>query len=105
MEMFLIMLLIAGGCLFVYWLQNRGPALTGPATVVSRRTEVGKMPGNHWRGYGSSWNYLVTFHLADGEEIELYTFENIYNTLTEGQSGQLTWHQDTLSSFTPNKED
>lgn len=100
MEGLLIVGLIAIGFLILYWINNRGPVLTGPATIVSRRVEPAKYAGRYRPGVeNAGWNYLVTFRLADGEEIELYTFENIYNTLKEGTCGQLTWHQDTLSDF------
>lgn len=77
-----------------------GHTLTGPAKVVSRRVRVGQFAA---RG-SSGWNYLVTFRLADGEEIELYAFEHEYNALKEGLTGQLTWFGDSLSSFEPDME-
>lgn len=50
------------------------------------------------------WNYLVTFRLSDGDEIELYVSQEEFKLLKEGLTGQLTWHKDTLSSFEPDKE-
>lgn len=91
-----------GLLLLVHWLDNRGPVLTGAAMVVSRRVEIGKFSGGSWRNSG--WNYLVTFRLTDGSEIELYTFENIYGELKEGMTGWLRWHKDSLTEFTPDKE-
>ena len=74
-----------------------GKTLTGPATVVSRRAEAGQIGSR----YSSTWLYLVTFRLSDGEEIELYTFENEYRCLKEGTSGILTWNGENFSSFDP----
>lgn len=61
-------------------------------------------PGEHARFSGGkyggqNWNYLVTFRLADGEEIELYTGQNEYRQLKEGLAGQLSWHRDNFVSF------
>lgn len=41
----------------------------------------------------------MTFRLADGEEIELYTGQNEYRQLKEGLAGQLSWHRDNFVSF------
>ena len=75
--------------------------LTGPATVVSKQVEYGRFAGKH----SSSWNYLVTFRLCDGEEIQLYTFENQYKMLKEGTSGMLTWSREHFVSFELDKEE
>ena len=57
--------------------------LTGPATVVSKQVEYGRFAGKH----SSSWNYLVTFRLCDGEEIQLYTFEKPIQNAQRGNQG------------------
>lgn len=77
-----------------------GKNLTGPAMVVSRRMELAKVASRH----ANNWNYLVTFRLSDGEELELYVFEQEYDKLTEGLTGQLTWCRENLSSFDPDME-
>lgn len=82
-----------------------GKVLTGPAMVVSRRADPAKYPGRMQLGVSvSTWNYLVTFRLTDGEEIELYVFEEQFKELKEGLTGQLTWCKDTLSEFIPDLE-
>ncbi len=79
------------------WFYTRGDALTGRATVVSRRVEVAKFAT---RGtYGNGWNYLVTFRFSDGDELELYVSAEEYKALTEGSTGTLVWHNNVLSSF------
>lgn len=65
---------------------DRGPEMTGPATVRSSRVKTGRAPTR-----GSHWDYMMTFALADGKEVELYVTEDVFSTLKEGQSGQLTW--------------
>ncbi|MBQ7000868.1 MAG: DUF2500 family protein [Oscillospiraceae bacterium] len=77
-----------------------GKTLTGPAMVVSRRVELAKVASRH----SNNWNYLVTFRLSDGEELELYVRKQDYDILTEGLTGQLTWCRENLSSFEPDME-
>ena len=103
MEICLILLVCILGFVFLAWQNAGGKPLTGSAVVVSRRVETAKFAGSGW-GNNSGWNYLVTFRLAGGEEIELYVFENEYKLLTEGLTGQLTWHKDTLSGFAADME-
>lgn len=72
-------------------------ASTAHATVLSRRMELSKM-GGRW---ADNWNRLITFQLKDGSEVELYVSKEEYETLQNGQSGQITWEEDTLSYFDP----
>lgn len=78
-------------------LSSRGRTLTGPATVASRRVEHSCFSGGKYSG--QNWNYLVTFRLTDGEEIELYAGESEYRQLKEGLHGQLCWHRNNFVSF------
>lgn len=64
--------------------------LTGYATVKSHRV-----------GRNSSWNYLICFELSDGSELELLTTKGDYQTLKDGQSGQVTWENGQLYHFDP----
>ena len=74
---------------------DKGPKLTGTATVKARRVEQG-----HFHGKAPSrWNHLVTFTLSDGEELELYVGEGEYSVLQEGLSGTLTWQGKNFRSF------
>ncbi len=84
-----------GALLALQWFENSKPTLTGEATVVSRRLEVSKRP-THRQGY----NYLITFRLSDGEEIELDASPEEYKQLTEGRAGTLTWQSSHFRGFT-----
>lgn len=85
--------------LYQFWIyrdkDDKGPEMTGPATVKSHRVDQGRFTGNA----PSRWNYLVTFTLSDGEELELYTILSDYQTLKDGASGQLTWQGKRLLHF------
>ena len=82
---------------------DKGPELTGQATVKSHRVEQGNYQGQAPTGYQGNtrgnWNYFVTFTLSDGEEIELYTGEAEYKALKDGTTGQLTWQGKKFREF------
>ncbi len=97
--LFTILLLVVFPCtvLAISALLNRKSQMTARATVVSHRLELGVGGGM----YGDNWNRLVTFRLKDGSEIELYTIREDYETITDGQTGQLTWEKENLLHFDP----
>lgn len=102
LELFILLAVPLAAFVFLVLRTTGGKVLTGPATVVSRRADPAKYPGRMQPGVKSAtWNYLVTFRLADGEEIELYVFEEQFKMLKEGLTGQLTWCRDTFSDFIP----
>lgn len=82
---------------------DKGPELTGQATVKSHRVEQGNYQGQAPTGYQGNtqgnWNYYVTFTLSDGEEIELYTGEAEYRALKDGTTDQLTWQGNKFREF------
>ena len=82
---------------------DKGPELTGPATVKERRVDQGSYQGKAPTGYQGNtrgnWNYLVTFTLSDGEELELYVSKEAYAVLQDGETGVLVWQEDQLVSF------
>ena len=82
---------------------DKGPELTGQATVKSHRVQQGNYQGQAPTGYQGNtrgnWNYYVTFTLSDGEEIELYTGEAEYKALKDGTTGQLTWQGRKFREF------
>ena len=82
---------------------DKGPELTGQATIKSHRVEHGNYQGQAPTGYQGNtrgnWNYFVTFTLTDGEEIELYTGEAEYRALKDGTTGQLTWQGKKFREF------
>ncbi len=86
MILYIFILLMFALFAVTVWFHTRGSALTGRATVISRRVGTGR-------------NYLVTFGFCDGDELELYVSEADYIALNEGISGTLVWHKNVLSSF------
>ena len=96
---FSIILFVAIPCavLDISALRNRKSQMTAQATVVSHRLELGIGGGM----YGDNWNRLVTFRLKDDSEVELYTIREDYETLLDGQTGQLTWEKETFLHFDP----
>jgi hypothetical protein len=75
-------------------LSRSGKEQTSPATVKSHRMEMARVPTP-----GNTWNWIVTFTLADGKEVELYTTESHYKELTDGQSSTLTWEGENFVNF------
>jgi len=80
---FIKLVLLLTAAAFFGWLYNnwtyrdkddRGPELTGRATVVSKRVAQGR----YLRKAPSRWNYLMTFSLGDGEEVELYVSDDVF---------------------------
>ena len=96
---FSILLLVLFPCaaLGISALHNQKSRMTAHGTVVSHRLELG-ISGSM---YGDNWNRLVTFRLKDGSELELYTVREDYETLIDGQSGQITWEKENLLHFDP----
>ena len=78
---------------FKQWMR-RGKEETAADTVTSHRMEMARVPTPD-----STWNYMVTFSLADGKEVELHTLEVQYKELTEGMTGTLTWEGENFLSF------
>lgn len=76
-------------------LNEQGPEQTGTATVLSRKVETCyKLERSD-----SSWAYLVTFRLEDGQEISLSVKEADYGKLKEGLKAAINWQDGQLSSF------
>ena len=75
-------------------LSRGGKEETSAATVKSHRMTTARFPTPE-----STWNFLVTFTLSDGTEVELHTLEVQYKELQDGQSGTLTWEGETFLSF------
>lgn len=101
----ILAVIVLGRFAFQIWQTTSGSVLTGRATVVSKRVQEGnyrsvRRNARTWY-VNSAWNYLVTFRLSDGEELELHTFETEYHGLKEGMHGQLSWHKNNMTSFIP----
>ena len=90
---FIVLLLIVFPCTvwgLVALFSPKKLTLTGHATVQSHRVIQ-----------ESTWNYLICFEFSDGSALELRTVKADYQTLKDGQSGQLTWEDDFLLHFDP----
>lgn len=90
---FIVLLLIVFPCMvwgIVRLLDKNRGELTGHATVKSHRVER-----------SSTWNYMLCFEFSDSSTLELRTTKGDYQTLKDGQSGQLTWEDGLLLHFDP----
>ena len=76
-------------------LKEELPEQTSRATVLSRRVDTCYSLAKS----DSSWAYLVTFQLENGEELQLNVTESDYKKMKEGTSLSITWKGDTLTSF------
>ena len=95
MIIFIVLIIVGFIAMLLYYFFSQGHTLTGTATVVSRRLEVGKL-GSKW---ADNYNRLITFRLGDGSELELYVTKEAYAVLPDGETGQLVWQGDQLVSF------
>ena len=77
-------------------LKEKGPEHTGSATVLSRKVDT----CYSLEKSNSSWAFLVSFKLEDGQEIQLKTMETDYGKLKEGLTATITWQDDQLLAFT-----
>lgn len=90
-----ILLLALFAVLLIVWgiyslCSQKKVTLTGRATVKSRYTQLAR-----------GRKYLICFELSDGSTVELRTIRSDYETLKDGQSGQVTWEDDLLLHFDP----
>ena len=95
MVIFIILILVGFIAMLAYHFISQGQELTGTATVISRRMEIGKMGGK----WADNYNRLITFRFSDGSELELYVSKEAYVILEDGDTGQLCWQGDQLTSF------
>lgn len=95
MIIFIALIVICFIAMLVYHFASQGRALSGTATVVSRRLELSSM-GSKW---ADNYNRLMTFRLSDGSELELYVSKEAYTVLQDGETGLLVWQGDQLRSF------
>ena len=76
-------------------LSKKGPEQTGSATVLSRKVDT----RYSLEKSDSSWAYLVTFQMENGQELELSVSEADYGKLKEGLKVTVTWQDGQLLSF------
>ncbi len=75
-------------------LSRGGKERQAEATVLSRRMASARFPTP-----GNTWEHWVKFSLARGREVELLAPEDIFQNLTEGMTGLLTWDGETFLAF------
>ena len=95
MILFIVLVVICFIAMLIYHFASQERALSGTATVVSRRLELSSM-GSKW---ADNYNRLMTFRLSDGSELELYVSKEAYTVLQDGETGFLVWQGDQLRSF------
>ena len=76
-------------------LKEEYPEQTASATVLSRKVDTCYSLTRS----DSSWAYLVTFRLQDGEALALTTSEEDFKKLKEGTPLSITWQGENLTSF------
>ncbi|MBQ2900324.1 MAG: DUF2500 family protein [Agathobacter sp.] len=79
-----------------YW-KPKGPVVECQATVKSKRVESSNTPAIYYRGERS--NYVITFVVEDGKEVDLVTIPAIYADLKEGDTGRLKYQRDSILEF------
>lgn len=72
------------------------PEQTASATVLSRKVRRTNQITNFQE---SPWEYLVTFRLENGQELELRVSEDAYGALKESTHCCIVWHSEELVSF------
>ena len=73
---------------------NHSPRLTVPATVVTKRTQVGRRHHHHANGHthsSSYTHYYVTFQVESGDRMEFQVDGSEYGMLVEGDVGQVSF--------------
>lgn len=75
-------------------MSRSGKKQTADATVRSHRMTTARFPTPE-----STWNYLITFTLPDGSQVELHALETQYTAIRDGQTGCLNWEGENLLSF------
>ncbi|MFC0189630.1 DUF2500 domain-containing protein [Fictibacillus aquaticus] len=74
---------------------NKKPALTVDAIVVSKRQNVSGGAGDT----SASTNYFCTFEVKSGDRVEFPLSGNEYGLLAEGDKGELTFQGTRYKSF------
>lgn len=91
--------LVMGAWMLHWYLTRSKGIMTGFATVLSKTPELGY--GGKW---SSGWNYRAVFSVGNTQLI-LYVLKSDYELLREGMTGLLTWQEENMLNFVPDKED
>lgn len=74
---------------------NHAPEYTANAVVDSHQTE----PARYHSRWSSGWNHLVTFRLNDGDIKTLYTNQQDFLALKDGQAVTIVWQNENLLHY------
>ena len=92
---FAFLLLCFGFLLLQQYRNNKAPEYTASVTVASHQTE----PARFSPRWTSGWNYYVTFRLNDGDTVTLYTTEQDFLSLKDGQAVTILWQNKNLLHY------
>ena len=92
---FLLIALCFGFLLLQQQLINSAPEYTARAIVESHQTA----PGRFHSRWSSGWNHFVTFRLADGDTVTLYTTEQEFCSLKDGMDITIVWQNENLLRY------
>ena len=84
-----------GGLMLMQHITNSAPEYTASAVVDSHQTQPGRYHGR----WSSGWNHLVTFRLSDGDTVTLYTNQEDFFSLKDGQSVTIVWQNENLLRY------
>lgn len=85
-------LLCFGSLMLMQHITNKAPEYTANAVVDSHKITPGRYHGR----WSSGWNHQVLFRLSDGDTLTLYTSQQDYHTLQDGQSVTIRWQNENL---------
>ena len=80
---------------------SNAPVFTDHATVLIKHPETDAP----YLGRGYSYVYYITFHTDFGETVKLYMNRDDFYTLSEGDTGMLTWQGEKFWKFIPDKKE
>lgn len=95
-----IFLLPVGIFLIHHLLTRNNGIMTAQATVISKTPELAIGSGTFGN---NNWNYKVVFE-SGPLQIEVYAIQQDYDQLEPGMTGTLTWQEENMLEFIPDKE-
>ena len=90
-----LIILCFGGLMLMQHITNKAPEYTANAVVYSHRMTPGRYHGK----WSSGWNNQITFRLNDGDTLTLYTTQQDFMDLKDGQSVTIRWQNENLLDY------
>ena len=90
-----LIILCFGGLMLMQFITNKAPEYTANAVVDSHRMTPGRYHGK----WSSGWNNQITFRLNDGDTLTLYTSQQDFMSLKDGQSVTIRWQNENLLDY------